>query len=151
MSELDNRDLNEETKKEAPEENKGSDRPEEVKAYYEPFGGRSRDNGEEQENIPKRPQGNPENIALFSLVCGIASFACCGLPAGIAAILFAIMARRRMGRFCGSSIVGMILGIANILYSIVVIVLGVMLYSYIGELGDGLEATGSVVFSYFLR
>ena len=58
MSELDNRDLNEETKKEAPEENKGSDRPEEVKAYYEPFGGRSRDNGEEQENIPKRPRGS---------------------------------------------------------------------------------------------
>ena len=153
MSDLENRDIGEE-KNEIPgddqEVDKPEESPEEVKAYYEPFG-KNENTGDGQENFPMRPQGNPENIALFSLVCGIAGFACCGLPAGIAAILLAFMARRRMGRFCGSSIGVLILGIVNVIYSIVVIVLGVILFSYIGDIGEGLETTESVVFSYFLR
>lgn len=117
--------------------------------YYEPFGHRGRDSDEDE--FSALPNRNPENIALVSLICGIASFACCGLPAGMAAILFALMAKRRMKRFNGASIGGLVLGIINIIYTIVVIVMAIFLFSYLEGIGDGAETTTNALLAYFLQ
>lgn len=89
--------------------------------------------------LPLRDNG--ENLATVSMVLGIASLLCCGLPASIGAIITAILARHYMGKFNGASLAGLVIGIVNILFTAVVVVLINVVMALIEDaIGEG---TGS--------
>ena len=101
---------------------------------------------ESQVRIPRSPsdpplQGGGESLALFSLVLAIASFVCCGLPASIGAIIAALASRRRMKRFCGTSLAGLICGIISVLITVLLLVLVLVLAEIVeealGEMPEG--------------
>ena len=87
------------------------------------------------------PQGSGETLAMLSIVFGLASFVCCGLPASIAAIIAALASRRRMKHMCGMSVVGLLLGIASLLlFALVVVLVFIIAGMLEGAMGDLPEA-----------
>lgn len=68
------------------------------------------------------PQGNKK--ALWSMILGIVSIVCCGIFAGIPAIVLAVLAKREIGESrgtqtgSGQATAGLVLGIVAIVLSI---------------------------------
>ncbi|MGI8787631.1 MAG: DUF4190 domain-containing protein [Pyrinomonadaceae bacterium] len=90
-------------------------------------------------NTPFQPPvagGQDKTLAIVSLVCGILSIVCCGLLAGIPAIITGYMAKNKVdqnpqqytGR--GMAVAGMILGGISIVLTIGIIILEVMLGAF---------------------
>ena len=113
------------------------------------------DTEEGQVRIPRSPsdpppQGAGESLAMFSVVLGLASIVCCGLPASIGAIITALMSRRRMKRMSGMAMIGLILGIASLLFTVLVVVLVFVMAGILeGAMGDLPE--GTLLFLPFWR
>lgn len=71
---------------------------------------------------------SPNNgMATASLIVGIVSLICCGLPAGIVAIILGAIGLSKSKTMCGNgkgmAIVGIILGVVSIVFSIAMLVL----------------------------
>ncbi len=86
--------------------------------------------------------GRPKTLgwSVASLVTGIVSVVCCCLGwvgfIGIAAIVFAVIARRQLGYFDGMAIAGLILGIFGVVFGFAMLML---LYSDNAEFWQQLE------------
>lgn len=91
-------------------------------------------------NTPFQPPpaagGQDQTLAIVSLVCGVLSILCCGLLAGIPAIITGFMAKGRVdsnpaqytGR--GMAIAGIILGGISIVLTIIIVILQVALGAF---------------------
>ena len=87
------------------------------------------------EPIPEAPPPAAEGtngLAIASLICGIASMVCCGLLAGIPAIIMGHMALGRIklsgqgGR--GLALAGLIMGYISIVLTIIFLLMGGLAY-----------------------
>ena len=97
-------------------------------------------------NFPP-PRNNGENLATISLILSLASIFCCGVPASIAAIITAIMSRRALGRFTGTAIAGLVIGIGSMILTIVVTVLLSIIMVLVDQIIEG--AGGAALFLPF--
>ena len=78
------------------------------------------------------PQPQPEppkqtnGAATASLILGIVSMFCCGMPAAIAAIICAIVSKSKSpdGKMNGMAVAGLILGIVGVVVSLLSAVIG---------------------------
>ena len=86
------------------------------------------------EPVNLQPPGHAKGYAIASLALGIASLVCVccccgalffvGIPAGILAIVFAVLSRRDQGgKFSGMAIAGLILGIIGLILCLICCVL----------------------------
>ena len=108
------------------------------------------------------PQGAPRTPAqkspgygfsLAAMICGIAAFVLCSaytmLPLGVAAIVFAILGKKRDGKMSGFAIAGLVLGIVAVLIGACSLVISFLyrdeLRAYIEELLRQLEGSGQTV------
>lgn len=74
-------------------------------------------NGNSQNPVQNDPG---RGLAIASLVCGIISFFCCGVPCGIAAVICGFLARNK-GSTSGMATAGIVCGIAGAVLAIVCI------------------------------
>lgn len=81
------------------------------------------DSAPEVKAEPLTPQKPRSSFGTIALVLAVLSFCCCGLPFSAAAIIFAILDRRRMGRWEAISVIALVIAIIGLVMSIVTTVL----------------------------
>ena len=74
---------------------------------------------------PEPPKQN-NGAAVASLVLGLVSMFCCGMPASIAAIICAIVSKSKSpdGKINGMAIAGLVLGIVGVVMSVISAIVG---------------------------
>ena len=104
------------------------------------------DGQEGQVRMPQKegtpPRNNGESLATISLLLGVASILCCGLPAGIGAIIAALLSRKRLGKFNATSISGLLIGVISLLLTVFMFVM----VSLIMELIESAVGEGALLF-----
>ena len=83
------------------------------------------------------PQKN--TMQTTALILSIVSFFCCGLPLSVAALVLAILDRRRRGRWEGVTTVALVLSIVGIVLSLVSTIYGIMMIALLAEMIDETE------------
>jgi hypothetical protein len=107
------------------------------------YGGYGGYGGQDPYGQPYQPGGQTSTKAIVALVLGIVSFFVCGLILSIPAIIIAQSARREIdasgGRICGRGMAtaGFVLGIINVVISVLAIIF-VLLF----VVGSGTTSSG---------
>ena len=105
---------------------------------------------------PLTPQKPNRSFGTIALVLAVLSFCCCGLPFSAAAIILAILDRRRMGHWEAMSVIALVIAIIGLVMSIVTTILSVVYMQAIweslpeGTLPEGIlpEGTQGSFFSF---
>ncbi len=96
-------------------------------------------------SAPERPESS-SGYGIASLILGILSLCCCGLPCGIAAIVTALIDRSRRGLFTASAVAGLIMGILGLISWLMGVVLFiVILIPALGEIESDPEFTAALM------
>ncbi len=119
---------------------------EEKKTYYYS----QQSDGSFQESGAPIPEKKADTLAIASLTLGILGVLCCGLSTGIAAVICALVDRKRRGGLEGMGLAGFILGVISIVIGLIsaaysIIVLG-SIYAVMEEI---LRETGGELLSLF--
>lgn len=92
--------------------------------HYEPnndnlYNGNNQNPYYRQNQYPQRPAAPKDNLALFSMILGIAGCLTSmiyyiSIPCTVSCIVLAVLSRNRIGRFEGKAVIGLCLGISGI-------------------------------------
>ena len=101
--------------------------------YQQPYGSQPNYNNYNHNNYQQYPvydqnqleDKSAKNMGIASLVLGIVSLFCCGLPCSVVGLILGIISRKRQPENNGKATAGIILSIIGMVLSIVIIIFNV--------------------------